>query len=342
MRVRSAATATHVEAAVASAATLEAQGGAVDAVVAGYFTLAGELASGLLSPAYLLVAGAGAGARAFDGRALQPGVAASRPRGVLGGEVPPPVARTAVPRAPQMVLLAHARFGRRPLRDVAKPGVVSAKARGAPRRAALIDRIGEGGAEPLRREDVSRALLRVAGLNAGGLLTAEDLAEATPSEEPARVLAPRGEAAGGGIDASLVVAPWPHVLDDQGRGVHVICAVDGWGLSAALVCLDLPEQEGRMVEELEIALPGVAIPVLRGKTRAPPRTVLPMRVRDAALLEGGPALRVAACLGPSAPEDDGSRAEALRRAPVDAALRALGASVAAVAEPGGARLWRSA
>jgi gamma-glutamyltranspeptidase/glutathione hydrolase len=66
---RGAAAATDVGAANAAREVVATWGSAADAVVAGWFALAGTNAEGLLAPVLALVAGPGAGARLFDGRA---------------------------------------------------------------------------------------------------------------------------------------------------------------------------------------------------------------------------------------------------------------------------------
>ncbi|MGA7118553.1 MAG: hypothetical protein WBY94_00575, partial [Polyangiaceae bacterium] len=65
-------------------------GNAVDAVVAGVLVAAAESPSVFLGPFQMLVAGAGAGVRAIDGRVRQPGLGVPRPRGLLAGERVPP------------------------------------------------------------------------------------------------------------------------------------------------------------------------------------------------------------------------------------------------------------
>ena len=87
--------------ALATSATRDAlasKGSAVDAVLAGFFAEAGANPDVLLAPFSALVVGTGAGERAFDGRAVQPGKGIDRPRGLLPGEVPQAVHHVAAPR----------------------------------------------------------------------------------------------------------------------------------------------------------------------------------------------------------------------------------------------------
>jgi gamma-glutamyltranspeptidase/glutathione hydrolase len=150
VRPKAVAVATDAEAAADAEALLAAKGGAVDAVLAAYFSFAGKNRAALLAPAVALVGGAGAGARAFDGRALQPGAGLQRPRGVLPGEPPPAAARAAISRSPHMAVLLHAAHGRRPLREATRAGALAAKAGGAKRRAELHTQIGAAAMLPLR------------------------------------------------------------------------------------------------------------------------------------------------------------------------------------------------
>lgn len=329
MRAKAVATATDPEAAASAEELLAAKGSAADAVLAAYFRWAGAFKHGLFSPAVALVAGAGAGARAFDGRALQPGAGAQRPRGVPAGETPPVEARAAVPRAPHMALLLHAAHGRRPLREVVRPGVEAAKKAGAERRAALLSQIGEGAMQTLRREELSRSLLRIAGTNVGGQMTEQDLALATPADEPAKTQAD-GE-------ARVLRCPWPSI--ESGRGELAVCAVDSWGLAAALAVAPSDEAEALAIAELEVQLPAVAEPVLRGKSRALPRSVLPIGARIA-ILDAGGERRIALALGRDPPDSFGSLAGALGAARTDEALSLVGARIAAISESGSVRAWK--
>jgi gamma-glutamyltranspeptidase/glutathione hydrolase len=330
VRAKAVAAATDPDAAASAEELLAAKGSAADAVLAAYFRWAGALGNALFSPAVALVAGAGAGARAFDGRALQPGAGAQRPRGVPAGETPPPEARAAVPRAPHMALLLHAAHGRRPLREVIRPGVEAAKKAGADRRALLLGQIGEGAMQTLRRDELSRAVMRVAGTNVGGQLTEQDLAQATPADEPARA-----DADG---DARVLRCPWPSV--ESGPTELAVCAVDSWGLVAALAVAPSEEVEALVVSEIEVQLPAVAEPVLRGKSRAQPRSVLPIGARIA-VLDAGTQRRIALALGRDATATFGALAESLGPARTDEALAGAGARIAAIAEGGSVRAWKA-
>jgi methylmalonyl-CoA mutase cobalamin-binding domain/chain len=107
---KSAAIATHA-AAQAAATDLLRAGNAVDAVVGAVLAVAAAEASVLLGPLSVLVAGRGAGARAFDGRVRQPGKGAPRPRGFKDGESIPDAARVGA-TVGEMSLALEKVFGR--------------------------------------------------------------------------------------------------------------------------------------------------------------------------------------------------------------------------------------
>jgi gamma-glutamyltranspeptidase/glutathione hydrolase len=86
MRSRAEALATDELVQEAARAELVQSKSAVAAVAAGFFAAAGRHPGVLLAPLTLLVAGVGAGGRAFDGRLRQPGLGVKRPRGLLPGE----------------------------------------------------------------------------------------------------------------------------------------------------------------------------------------------------------------------------------------------------------------
>ncbi len=324
MKAKAAAIATDLDSTAAAEELLAAKGSAADAVVAAYFSMAARSPGVLLAPAIALVGGAGAGARAFDGRAMQPGAGAARPRGTVPGETPPHQARAAAPRAPHMAILLHASHGRRSLRELTKGAAAAAREAGARRRGDLLAQLGEGGMPALGRASVAEPLLAAASANVGGLLTADDLAGARADDQPARV---SGKAA----ELRVVSEPWPSAGEAR---VSAVAAVDAWGLVAVLATFQT-EQPGVAVPELEIELPAVAEPVRRGKTRVAPRTILPVPAR-VALVDAGAALR-AAIVFDGDPGDGPSLADGLAPATW---LAGWGASIAALAESGSARPWR--
>jgi gamma-glutamyltranspeptidase/glutathione hydrolase len=263
--IRAAASCASSAAARAAAATIiEAGGTAVDAVIAGFLAAAGERPGVLLAPAVALVAGTGAGARAYDGRSAQPGLGANRPRGFVVGAAIPEAAYAAAPRSIAMLVLLHGHRGRTSLSVLARDGIAAAEAQGEKARAGLIRRVGAAGVLALRAPEVARPLIAAAGTVAGGLLTERDLEESRPAEAEAitTVLA---------SGASVFTVPWSPSEGSAG-GAEAVVACDGRGIVAAIAYA--PTGNGVLVPELGIALARDAIPVLRGVTRVTPGTPL--------------------------------------------------------------------
>ncbi len=235
-------------------------GTAIDAVLAGYFAAAGANPGVLLGPVTLLLGGVGSGDRAFDGRVRQPGIGAKRPRGTLPGEEPPAQARVGIPCSVPALAVALGYGALSTLARLVQPGVAAARERGAERRAALLQRVGEVGALALAEPELSRALVRVFGAPNGGLVTPTDFARPTALDLPATRLA-RG-------DSELLVAPWAgQARAGFERGASV-CAVDVNGLfvAAAFEC----HGQGLFVDELELSAPLLAEPTWRGVPRLSP------------------------------------------------------------------------
>lgn len=251
-------------AALAGEAILEAGGSAADAVIAGFFGAAGADPGVLLAPAIALVAGAAAGARVFDGRSVQPGRGAARPRGYVDEGSIPDAARLPVPRALAMLVLLHTSAGRAKWRDLVKSGALAADKAGAARRAALIRSAGDLGVMALRSRDVERALVERGGSVEGGTLTAEDLAEIRPENAGARTSVI-------GDHVTVVSAPW-EAPPDSLLMAEVLVACDGRGGVAALAYS--PAREGIAMDALELVVNREAVPVRRGVTRVAPGTPL--------------------------------------------------------------------
>lgn len=328
-----AAAATDAVARGAAEGTLASGGSAADAVIAAFFAAAGAEPSVLLGPAVALVLGGGAGARAFDGRSLQPGLGASRPRGLLPGEPIPAAARATVPRAVAMLSLLHMQRGRAKLRDLVRAGVEAAEEAGAAERARVLRSVGDLGALTLRAAGTIDTLVARAGTVAGGTLSSNDLEAAMPSDDAALAFE-QG-------DVGVATAPWSP--PERARRVEVVVAVDAWGLAAGLVYA--PVETGVPIPELQLVLDGGGIPVLRGTARLRPGTALAMPAPlGLARVAGAKPLRVAVgARGPVAlePEDVAAVASALA---IDLALNDLltrtGAN-AAVAVVGDARAARA-
>jgi hypothetical protein len=279
---------------------LAANGSAVDAVVAGFFAAAGLDPGVLLGSAAAIVGNVGSGVRAFDGRPLQPGKGAPRPRGFVEGVAVPSAAYVGVPRAVPMVMLLHTYGGRSGLSALAKYGADAATSVDAKTRAKVLRRVGAAGPLGLRTEGVHDALLAAGNSLAGGVLTEEDLESALPADADGRALSvplPRSAAGGGapveaeprvpvedesrvpveGAEAGVSVSVWPWSADgvsgaDPGWIIDVIVAADARGNVAALSYAHQPE--GIALPAVELAVPLSAVPVRRGVTRIPPGAVL--------------------------------------------------------------------
>lgn len=269
VRSRSAAVASDPIAQAAADKHLADGGSAIGAVLAGFFAAAGAYPGVLLGPVTILVAGIGAGGRAFDGRLRQPGLSGKRPRGFQKHEDIPDTARVAVPTAVAAIAVAHGYEPGGTLARVVRPGVEQAEHAGAKARAALLDRIRSVGAAALHEPAFTRPLLKLASPVTGGQITPGDFAHAGEIDHP---VIERGMA-----DAVLLEAPWAEAAtaesaDALGEGAAV-CAVDVHGLFAALAHRRV--SAGLYVEELELVCPLAAVPTLRGVPRVAPGTRLP-------------------------------------------------------------------
>jgi gamma-glutamyltranspeptidase/glutathione hydrolase len=238
-------------------------GSAVDAVVAGFLAAGAARPGALLSPVQALFAGPGAGPRAFDGRARQPGKGLPRPRGVVKAQPVPDAALAAVPASLAALALLHAYGGRLTLERLASAAIERAKAVDA--RAELIAKFAQRGPAALGDATIARPILAVAGRTEGGLLSDEDLAEVRPESQP-----PRQAELGGGRRA--LVTPWPAPEAPQ-RATEFVVAADATGVMAALSYA--PDDDGLAVPELGLTLPRDAVAVRRGIPRVPPGEPLP-------------------------------------------------------------------
>ncbi len=174
MKLKAAAIANDPVAEEAAQDFLLAAGSATGAVLAGFFASAGAYSGVLLGPVSILVAGIGAGARAFDGRLRQPGLGTKRPRGFKSDEPIPDAARVAVPTSFVACLVAVAYEGNQKLSSITKSGISRAQRAGAESRAGVLKLIRSVGAGAISDTSFVRPMLRVAGLSQGGLLTPTD------------------------------------------------------------------------------------------------------------------------------------------------------------------------
>jgi len=269
----------------AASAALDNVGSAADAVIAGFFAHAGAEPGVLLAPTVALIAGVGAGARAIDGRTLQPGKGAPRPRGWKSEAEVPQAARVGAPRSLGVMTLLHASRGRTSLAQLVKPGVLEAENAGALTRASLLRRFGASGQTILRSDDFVDAIVAAAGPVVGGALTAEDLEGALPEDVPAK-------STNVGADTAVIGLPWDPPLG-RFTGAEVILACDGRGIIVVLAYAPARVDDGVLVPELGIVLGNHAHPVRRGVPRTKPGTPLDMPAPIAVAMRAGVGTAVA-------------------------------------------------
>lgn len=262
-RVRAVALASDGQAEAAAQASLAAGGGALDAAISGFFGAAAVHPGVLLSPLAVLVGGVGEGGRLFDGRSLQPGRGARRPRGFADPNAIPEAARVPVPTSIATLSFAHAYAHGRSWRSLIEPAIGLAERSGAPQRARFLERIAEVGAGALADPSYRRPLLRLGSAAEGGLVTPSDL------EPPELAAAPLVATKLG--DADWLVAPETG-SGAESQSASAILAVDAQGVFAAVAYRRV--ELGRVVDELELLVPLSAVPVVRGVPRVTPGTRL--------------------------------------------------------------------
>lgn len=277
----------HALAAEYGSRVLETRDSALEAVLAGFFAAAAAEPGVLFGPLGLLAGGTGEGARAYDGRARQPGLLGKRPRGYLPGQEPGVAARVAIPLGISALAVATSYHGQVSLGACCRSAITLAKQEGASGRAELLSHVGGLGARALTESGVQRAWLSQFGPVQEGQVTSADLGARTGLD----VLAEDH-----GDELRL---PWstPAVEGkDSEVGVrHALLAVDARGLFVGLQFTALASS----VELVgyEVTVPLLAAPVWRGVPRVAPGTplggVLPMRLGR----EGGAVVRIEAELG---------------------------------------------
>jgi len=274
--VKASAVASETAAQQAAASILEQEGTVAEALIAGFLAAAATRPGVLWSPLQALIAGPGTFARAFDGRARQPGLGLPRPRGALDPASVPPAAHVAAPASLGALALLHAYDATLSFQRLARPALDLAKAAGAEQRRALLGKVARLGPAALRAPTVLRSLLAVAGRTQGGLLSERDLAEVRPESALPREVPLRD-------DRSALVTPWPSPQAPH-RTVEVIVAADGRGVLGVLGYA--PDDDGLPVPELGLTLPRDAVVVRRGIPRVSPGEVLPVPAPLAIALSG--------------------------------------------------------
>ncbi|HEX9294796.1 MAG TPA: hypothetical protein VF881_03150 [Polyangiaceae bacterium] len=263
--MRSRAAASESSAEDAAHRVLKEGGTAGDALIAGFLAGAAARAGVLLCPVQVLVAGPGVGARAFDGRSRQPGLAVPRPRGYVKGQPVPDAAYVAAPASLGALALVHAYDSALPFQRLADPALEVARTLGAAERRKLLARVGRVGPSALREAQVARPLLAVAGRAEGGLLSEQDLADVRPESALPRELQV-------GARRRALLLPWAAPEAPQ-RHVEIVVAADARGVLGVLSYA--PDEQGIAVPELGLTLPREAILVRRGIPRVSPGEPLP-------------------------------------------------------------------
>jgi gamma-glutamyltranspeptidase/glutathione hydrolase len=274
--VKSAAVATEPAAERAATEILEQDGTAAEALIAGFLGAAAVRPGVLWAPLHVLIAGPGTFARAFDGRARQPGLGLPRPRGVVASASVPLAAEVAAPASLSALALLHAYDATVSFQRLAGPALELAKGAGATERRALLTKVGRLGPGALRAPPVLRALLGAAGRTEGGLLTEKDLAETRPESALPREVSLHG-------DRSALITPWPAPAEPH-RTVEAIAVADARGVFGLLGYA--PDDDGLVVPELGIALARDAVVVRRGVPRVAPGEILPAPAPLAIALSG--------------------------------------------------------
>lgn len=274
--MKSTAVASEPAAERACAAILAEEGTVAEALIAGFLAASAARPGVLWSPLHALIAGPGTFARAFDGRARQPGLGLPRPRGVVPAGSIPAGAHVAAPASLGALALLHAYDATLSFQRLARPALEEAKGAGAKERRALLSKVARLGPAALRAPAILRPLLAVAGRTEGGLLSEQDLAEVRPESALPREV-PLGD------DRSALVTPWP-APGEPGRPVDVIVAADGRGVLGVLGYA--PDDDGVPVPELGLALCRDAVVVRRGVPRVAPGEVLPAQAPLAIALSG--------------------------------------------------------
>ena len=239
---------------------------ALSATLAGFFAAAGASADVLLSPLTLIFAGLGEGARAFDGRARQPGLGAKRPRGLRPEDSIPPPARAAVPTGIAALLVAHAYDPSTSLRRLVQSGLSRAREVGAIERAAYLERLSCVGAAALAEARYVRPMLAVAGPSEGGLMTPSDF-----SQTPILDYAAYHDVVG--PTEARLRPPWHGAEIEPKPDTWSICTMDRKGIFVALT-VECAAQR-LCIQQLELEVPLVAKPVMRGVSRITPGEFIP-------------------------------------------------------------------
>ena len=250
------------EGAVADAvATL--RGNAADIVAAAVFAAAALSPTVLLGPVQILIGGAGAGLRAIDGRCLQPGRGAARPRGFVSPSEVPDAAHVGVTCLPAAIAALLASFGTLTFSQAVAPALDLTNASSKARHQTL-KLLSRGGPYAMAGREIGGALVDAGGRLAGGILTSSDLESARPTVVPCTL--PAGARSG-------VIVPWSDDEPHRSVDTQAIAVTDANGV-VVVACYETPI-DGVPVAELGLVAPFVAAPVRRGERRIAPGAALP-------------------------------------------------------------------
>lgn len=257
-----------------AAAELPASASAVDRVVAGVFAAVALSPSVLMGPVQILLGGGGLPTFAVDGRVRQPGKGAPRPRGFTADETIPDAAWVAAPALPAALAVTLALVRTTSLARVVGPAIEMAKER-SEGRTKLLRLIGRRGGASFTDREVVGELVASFGRTAGGLLTAEDLAEPPITAEAARV------------QRACARVPWyePRVPAAAESVVHVIASGDNRG-RFIVACYE-DARDGVTLDALDLVVPRLAEPVRRGEVRVRPGEARPTSAPMALATFGG-------------------------------------------------------
>jgi hypothetical protein len=230
------------------------------AVLSGYMAAVGTYPGVLMSPLTMAFTVFGA-KRALDGRVRQPGIGAQRPRGFLPEEEVPDAARVgaATSLLACHVALSYDKSGG--WGGLLRVAIRHARRAGAERRAQLLEGVAKRGLTTLGEDAIVRAFLMAAGPVAGGLLTRADLLQEVEVDTALLEKGPE------------LVPAWYEPSSPFRGATHGLVACDRRGTAAAVTYGQA--DEGVRCEGLELLLPLVAEPVLRGVPRTRPGAPLP-------------------------------------------------------------------
>jgi hypothetical protein len=246
------------------------RGNAVDAVCTGILVACARDASVAFGSVSIVVAGFGMAPRRLDGRALQPGNLAKRPRGFREGEPVPSAAYVAAPRLFATVGAAVTLAGRSTYAACAAPAIAACS---DDARRPLLEAFAALGPAMFQKRALADELRAALGPAAGGALVDDDFTIGAPSFEE---LAVRAD------DAFAPPTLGPLAFEDA--RVEWIGARDANGM---MVMASFERAElGHELPALGLLCPRAAVPVMRGVTRVDPTTPLgdlaPVRVQAVA------------------------------------------------------------